>query len=364
MGEIRSITLGGTPAQMGMQHGTSFAADIHRYTNERIDLVTSGLWSGTRLSRGEVIDIAEGCLEHHRSFAPHLTDEMEAIGAGAGVSAAEMIIVGGFTDFVDVVRAATGGPMPPEVVEDDCTAILVPDHRTRHGGYLAQTWDMHDTAAEFVVLTHLEPADRPRTTLFTTTGCLGQIGINELGVAVGINNLMGADARPGVTWPFVVRHALEQSSAEAARDVILDTPLAGAHNYLVLDAGGTGFNIEAFTTVAAVTELEDDPLVHTNHALHPETQTVETMRPAPLQDSSERRLRRAVELLSGGNVDEQRLMAVTRDEEAICQVAEDPYRIESCGAAIMRPATIDLWAVQGLPTKNDYEHVSVVGTRA
>ncbi|MEZ4609969.1 MAG: hypothetical protein R2838_06930 [Caldilineaceae bacterium] len=41
---------------------------------------------------------------------------------------------------------------------------------------------------------------------FTITGCVGMIGMNEHGVAVGINNLLGRDGRPGVHWPFVVRH--------------------------------------------------------------------------------------------------------------------------------------------------------------
>jgi isopenicillin-N N-acyltransferase-like protein len=223
---------------------------------------------------------------------------------------------------------------------------------------------MHDTATEFVVLVDLDPDDAPRALVFTTTGCLGQIGMNELGVAVGINNLTGADGRPGVTWPMVVRKALEQPSAEAAKDVILAAPLAGAHNYLVFDATGAGYNIEAMPTASAVTELGDGVIVHTNHTLDSATTAVEVPRPDELQRSSEARLTRARGLLADGDIDEQRLMAVTRDDEAICQVAADPFRVESCGAAIMRPATGDFWAVWGLPTDNDYERFSVAAARA
>ena len=46
-----------------------------------------------------------------------------------------------------------------------------------------------------------------------------------------------------------------------------------------------------------------------------------------------------------------------RDEEAICRTATEPYHIESSGAAIMRPATLDFWACWGRPAENEYQLV-------
>ncbi|MBW2292563.1 MAG: hypothetical protein JRG94_09650 [Deltaproteobacteria bacterium] len=61
-------------------------------------------------------------------------------------------------------------------------------------------------------------------------------------------------------------------------------------------------------------------------------------------------------MLSGGEpVTLDRLMALTRDSVAICQRSKPPFHIESSGAAIMRPATGELWAVWGLPSENEYE---------
>ncbi len=364
MAAIRVLPLSGGPGERGTAHAAAYAADIRRYAEERIRLVTSGLWSGNQLSRADVLAIAELCVPHHQAFSAELTAEMAAMGAAAGLTVAEMVIVGGFTDFVDAVRAHTGGPLPAQVVEDDCTAFLVPNERAGGAALFGQTWDMHDTATEFVVLTDVAPAEAPRALVFTTTGCVGQIGMNELGVAVGINNLTSADGRPGVTWPFVVRKALEQPTAAAAKDVILSAPLAGAHNYLVLDASGAGYNIEATPTVSAVTELATDVIVHTNHILEAETSAVEVPRPAELQRSSEARLAKARALLAAGTIDEHVLMEVTRDEEAICQVARDPFHVESCGAAVMRPATLDFWAVWGLPVENEYERFTLAAARA
>lgn len=356
---IRVIELAGSPGAMGSAHGSAYAPDIRRYAADRIDLVTSGLWSGNRLDRTDVLEIAASCLPHHETFSSDLTEEMVAVGVAAGLTPEEMVIVGGFTDFVDAVRASTGGPMPAEVIEDDCTAFIVPDERAGGAGYFGQTWDMHDTATQFVVLTDVRPNDKPRALVFTTTGCLGQIGMNEAGVAVGINNLTGATGQPGVTWPHVVRKALEQTSAQAARDVIEGAHLAGAHSFLVFDAGGVGYNLEAMPTTTAVFELGREVLVHTNHSLSPEARAVEVPRPPQLQASSELRLAKARQMLASGDIDEQTLMAVTRDEEAICQVGYDPYHVESCGAAIMRPKTGQFWAVWGLPKDNEYEAFSL-----
>ena len=208
---------------MGYVHGSSHAAEIRAYTEERIGLVTSGLWTGAPLSRGKVLDLAEACLEAHRRQSSSLYEEMSAMAAGAGISLAETVVVGGFTDFVDTVRAHLGGRVRgTRLVEDDCTAFMIPDNRAGGAGYLGQTWDMHASATDHVILLRTRPDEGPRALVFSTVGCLGQIGMNDRGVCVGITNLAAADGQVGVTWPTVVRHVLMAGNATEARDVILD----------------------------------------------------------------------------------------------------------------------------------------------
>src|SRR5690606_15147989 len=101
----------------------------------------------------------------------------------------------------------------------------------------------------------------------------------------------------GITWPFVVRAMLEKESAEEAMKVLLSIPLAGAHNYLLLDAAGSGMNIEAMPTRRHATKLADAPLVHANHCLVPETQAVERERLPASQANSEARQADAERLL-------------------------------------------------------------------
>lgn len=356
---IRILDVAGSPEAIGHAHGSTYAAEIRAYTEDRVALVAAGSWSGGAMSVGDVLDIAESMLPAHEAFDAALYAEFVAMADAAGITPAQAVVVGGFTDFVDTVRAVVGGQTPSSVIEDDCTAVIVPDGRANGAGFLGQTWDMHDTATDHVLLLRVQPDDAPGALVFTTTGCLGQIGMNTEGVAVGINNLTGLDGQRGVAWTSVVRGMLKTSTAGDALDVLLGAELAGAHNFLIFDRHGDGYNIEGMPSVRPVVELHDAPIVHTNHAIDPAAIAVHAEKDPPLLDSSTRRLARAGELLAEGPIDTDRLIELTRDEEAICQVSVEPFHVESSGAAIMRPKTGDFWACWGRPAENDYQKVEL-----
>ena len=351
---IRVLDLAGTPEEVGRAHGSAYVGEIREYTAERVRLAGDGTWSSAT-SDDEVLALAEACLPAHEAYDADLYAEMVAMADGAGISPAEAVIVGGFTDFIDTVKATGGDPAP----EDTCTGALVPSDAGGGEPWFAQTWDMHDTATPYIVMLRTRVTGKPEALVFTTVGCLGQIGMNEHGLCVGINNLTAADGRIGVTWPFVVRKALAQTDIDAALACITDADLAGGHNFFLLDREGRGYDVEAMPTATHVIELGDEPLVHTNHCLAEVTQAVEGPRAPVRIASTENRYARAVELLGKRPIDEQTLMALTRDDEAICERPEPPYLVMSCGATVMRPRTGDLWAVWGLPDENEYEHFTV-----
>ena len=353
---IRLLELRGSPEHHGAVHGAAFHSEIRRYAGERVRLSANGSWAGRPVTIDDALSLAEGMVDSHERYDSALFEEMEALALAGGISVPEAIIVGGFTDFVDVVRAQGASSVPEE---DDCTAVIVPDELSNGAGWLAQTWDMHDSATEHVVLLRVE-AEGPAALVFTTVGCLGQIGMNEAGIAIGINNLTANNGTAGVTWPFVVRKVLKQTSIEGALEAILEAELAGAHNYMLFDAAGNGFNVEAMPGYRAVLKLEGQPLIHTNHSLDPEAQTLEAPRPVDLLASSTARLARAEELLSGDpTIGADQLIDLTREPDVICRRSEPPYHTESSGAVLMQPKTGDFWACWGIPADNEFERFEV-----
>ena len=102
---IRLLRLEGTPRERGRAHGLAYAASIREYTDERVRLAADGSWAGRPATRADILALAEEMLPLHRAYSADLTDELEAMAVAAGISAAEAVIVGGFTDFVDAVRA-------------------------------------------------------------------------------------------------------------------------------------------------------------------------------------------------------------------------------------------------------------------
>jgi isopenicillin-N N-acyltransferase-like protein len=184
--------------------------------------------------------------------------------------------------------------------------------------------------------------------------------MNEHGIAVGINNLSGADGKIGVTWPFVVRKILQQDNIEDALDCILDADLAGAHNYLLFDALGNGYNVEAMSSNCVVEPLDGRPITHTNHCLIPENLAYSQVKLASSQEHSEQRLESAREVLetAESEITIETLQALTR-QAPVCTVPDLLFHSMTCGAAIMHPKTGEMWAVQGLPSENEYERFDV-----
>jgi isopenicillin-N N-acyltransferase-like protein len=176
---------------------------------------------------------------------------------------------------------------------------------------------------------------------------------------VGINNLVASNGGIGVTWPFVVRKILQQTDLEAAVECVIKAELAGAHNYLLMDRSGRGYNIEAMPAYRGVTRLGDDPLVHTNHCLDPKARETEAVRPPDLLASSEARLAKAAELMQARPISVEDLIALTREPGAICRRSSPPHHNESSGAAIIRPATGEFWACWGVPADNEFESFKV-----
>ena len=340
-GALRVLEVFGDSSDLGRGHGSSCSQMIHKYLDDRMTLTAQEEWGEKTVDRDLILELADGTLEHHERFSESLFTEMVAMGDAAGITPAEAVVVGGFTDLVDVIRSQVG----KAPVEHNCTAVINPE-----AGFYAQTWDMHASAGEFVVMLKLDPMIGPDVLVQTTAGCLGQMGMNEAGISVGINNLT-AMGKPGVTWPFVVRKVLEQADLESAIDVVVEAPLAGGHNFAVMGPDGRGANIEAMPNERKVTQVSQSPFVHSNHCLDPSTAEEEGDRLAEYVENSIDRLQIAAENAS----DLDRFFA----DAEISRSVQGTHDVGTCGAVIIEPAKRVMRAVWGVPGEHPWETFSL-----
>lgn len=360
MPRLRILEIHGTHYEMGYQHGIAYADAIRELTHERVALCSDEAWTGRSLPTDHVLELAEACMDDHHTYAPELMEQLKGIAAATGLSLPELVIANGFTDLADTIYNALERTPKHPIYGNECTAFFVNGDVTAEGkAMLGQTWDMHATATPYVVMLHGKPKGEPDFMAFSLTGCLAMIGMNEAGIAIGINNLASANGQVGVTWPFVCRKVLMQDNLEDALACITSAKLAGGHNYILTDAEGRGYNVEAMPTVCHVEPI--DVYAHANICRYAPSRNVERPLAEDWVEDSATRIQRTEQYLNQQPVTVEMLMALTRDRSdasfSVCSMSEPPFYSETCGAVIMRPATRELWGVWGLPTQNEYERL-------
>jgi isopenicillin-N N-acyltransferase-like protein len=239
----------------GRGHGAAHAGEIRALATLRTELTRT---VGGFASSDEVLRAAAEHVDVLESFDADLHQELIGIAEGAGVTPADIVVLNHYTDLRDLKRSGWGVD-----ADGGCSLIY-----GREAKVLAQTWDMHASAMPFVTMLHVPEGNAPEAWLLSLTGCLGMAGMNRHGVAIGINNLHSKDAQVGVVWSALVRRALREKTAEAALEVLENSPVGSGHNYFVADRQ-RGFALETSGVLRKLIYKDDDgpSFVHTNHCL-------------------------------------------------------------------------------------------------
>ena len=335
------LPAGASRREQGRVHGEAFRGEIASLAEIRLFL-TCRMGGG---SREQVLELAERHLPVLERFDRALSDELCGIAEGAGLSPAMIMVLNHYTDLRDhrFDRAAAGA------VTDGCSAVWT---RGPDAALCGQTWDMHASSVPFVLMLHQPEQDgRPAAWLLSLTGCLGMAGMNQHGVALCVNNLPATDATIGAAWSAVVRRALDQPSAVAARDALVEAPIGSGRHFLVADAE-QAFGVEVSGTRRAIIfSGERRSYVHTNHSLDPEIAARTQIAPGATTIDRFRFLERRME---SPPEDEAGLWELLGSEEgyprSVCSnqaTAEDPHGPATCGGLVMRPARRTIEACAG-----------------
>lgn len=332
-GIARLVLEGTDPRRWGEQHGEALREKIHEIYAIRRDLTLSKTDLGDEKT---LLELAERHLPVLNDFDPALTEELAGIGRGADISLEKLVVLNHYTDLRDLSRG--------HLDDGGCSVVFAPGET---GPLLGQTWDMHGSAADYVLLLELpNVADGGRTLVFTIAGCLGMTGLSTSGVGMSINNLNSLDARVGIVWPALVRRALKQHSAIGARDVVLSAPLGSGHHYSVVDDQHF-FGIETSGTKKKLTQVGQDRVhLHTNHCLDEEmiptarvlsTSTTHQRYSSLEEQTAKRPPRSAAEMYE--------LLGMVSDGPN----PKDPHAVATCGAFVMDVAARRVLACQGVP---------------
>lgn len=357
MPPIQLLKIDGAADAMGRAHGAAFRAEIQALTHERMRLCQDEFWTGASGVAFDLAALTQTCWEYQQRYDELTTAELEGIAQAADVPAPELLVTGGFTDFVDALRSRGSNAQKHVPVSDpgQCTAVLIAASAAADGRpLLAQTWDMHPSATPYVRLLDLRSTDQPATVVFTVTGCPAMIGVNEHGLAVGINNMVTSDGRPGVMWTSVVRRMLRARHADEALALLRQAPVAGAHHYLLLDAASRGYSVERSPTCYAVRTLEAS-LAHTNHCLNTELIDIEPTRAHQAAYSTHSRLKTAEAWLAAHPSQWSReglwkLLNHFNASDPLGSICHGPlpgYDVETGGAVVISPRDHALDATWG-----------------
>ncbi|QSB06871.1 C45 family autoproteolytic acyltransferase/hydolase [Natronoglycomyces albus] len=266
---VKTLRISGSPHQRGAAHGAAIAHRLRTFLDD-------GLARLHHLSdqRYRLEDLRER-IEAHRqivtSVIPDLAAEIDGVATGAGLSRDEAWLLQLRREILGYHRFTTG----------DCTT-----YSSTQGTVpiLAQTVDLNGNLDDQVAV--LEVQAGRRSLILSFAGLLGYLGVNDAGVAVGINLVLGGRWQPGVPPYLAVRHVLDTATCvEEAIATLQTLPLSSSRAFTICD-GDRIVCVEALEERRGI--LEDSELIHTNHYLHPPFALEDEINPFALTSSKRR----------------------------------------------------------------------------
>ncbi|MFE6173443.1 C45 family autoproteolytic acyltransferase/hydolase [Streptomyces sp. NPDC056464] len=242
------IELSGPPHSRGITHGRALAGRLRGFLDDSLARL------GHLNDRPMDLDSLRPGIAAHRDVVatalPDLADEIDGLAAGAGVDRDAAWLLQLRRELLGYSRV-TGG---------DCTTYA----SVRGRPVLAQTVDLNGNLDDQIALLAVS-GPRHRSLVLSFAGLLGYLGVNDAGIAVGLNLVLGGAWEPGVPPYLAIRHVLDTAdSVEQAVDILCELPLASSRSFMVCGEE-RAVCVEALGKERSI--LEDDELAHTNHFL-------------------------------------------------------------------------------------------------
>jgi hypothetical protein len=217
-------------------------------------------------------DFATGTpyLASVRDGAPDLFEEMGGIAEGAGVDLNHLFVYQSFDELFLFLR--TSGALEAGPTGHGTTAGVY--GRADRPNYVGHNNDVPTYHEGLVTVLHIkypasdsEEGGAREILQGTFAGQIGQNGVSNRGVAVGINALANLPASDGLPVSFHVRKILESEGVDDAIDYLKQARFARAMNYMIGDPERV-VSVETWRANALVLDIFPGTYAaHTNHSL-------------------------------------------------------------------------------------------------
>jgi isopenicillin-N N-acyltransferase like protein len=250
------IDLPAPPRERGEAHGEQLRAAIHDAVSRWKDSigasegVSPDAWVADFLAGTNFLP----AIERH---APSLLEEVRGLAAGAELSIDDALAF----QLVDEqwCWATRRG-----AEHEHCSTLGL----AGPPAIVAQNLDLPEWWEGLQTVLRIPPwQQEPGVVIVTAAGFIVMNGMNDAGVAVGVNALPDVpSAVTGLPVAFVIRAALARRTAREAAAFIDSVAHASGQNYVVGDASGV-IGVEADADGATSYDPSEGCVVHTNHAV-------------------------------------------------------------------------------------------------
>ncbi len=331
-------------------------------------------WTEAQKRAATFRDIIEGC-------GGGMMDELEGIAAGSGFHINEILALNCRTEILppsflgmepvntDAARAKNAALGLFDIGE--CTSVAVSGTRCADGQTrVAQNWDWIGYQRKNVIGLRVMRDGWPDYLTLTEAGILAKIGVNEHGVAVGLNILRATNDREQLGIPVHIfqRLALDCHSAEAVVSLARSLQFAASSNAILGDDSGYVTSLEYSPNGASAIAPDQGVVTHTNHFC--DLKLAEKQAPLTQMLTTEPRLRCADSHVARwpDQITDEHLETLLRDESggtfsAICR-SPDPalpaeLRVESVFGVIINCSTREMLVAPDVPSKVEFHRISL-----
>ena len=264
------VLLSGTEYEMGYQYGQQLG--------DYLEAVKKQCWDyfGDTMNRDEVIEVLDQLASLTEETLPdvNLLSRFEGVAQGAQDAGYDIT-------YEDALLCAFRSKVVQLLAGYQCSCVAVWDEGTADGKTIVGVnWDFGRESINYYEVVVVAYPDN--TNAYITHGMAGKLGdnfiMNDKGLVIGMNsgqppNYEGTDyVFP--CWSLSPYVAMISSTAQEARDVVLDKFTGRGINWLIADADGNAYAVESGYTTTSEREPgdfgEENYLITTNFYLNPE----------------------------------------------------------------------------------------------